>query len=268
MPIVSAAERRWLLIASGLVSAVTLLPFAICALAATRSEAVFAGFLFNPVDGFTYLAKMRMGWQGNWLYHSPFTLEQGPGGLLFTFYFALGHLARLLDLPLLELFHIARVVCNFLLLWVVYGFIARATDVISLRRLMWWLVALSSGLGWVVVKYGLGYSYYEQQAILYMNTFYVLLIAPHLQTRVTFDPLKSLTPVAGTFIAPLMIITGNGVPAKTPEELIRLLKASPGKYSYASSGVGTVQHLGFEMFKARTGTFVLQIGRASCRERV
>ena len=180
MPIVSAAERRWLLIASGLVSAVTLLPFAICALAATRSDAVFAGFLFNPVDGFTYLAKMRMGWQGNWLYHSPFTLEQGPGGLLFTFYFALGHLARLLDLPLLELFHIARVVCNFLLLWVVYGFIARATDVISLRRLMWWLVALSSGLGWVVVKYGLGYSYYEQQAILYMNTFYVLFIAPHL----------------------------------------------------------------------------------------
>ena len=86
-----------------------------------------------------------------------------------------------------------------------------------------------------------------------------LLIAPHLQTRVTFDPLKSLTPVAGTFIAPLMIITGNGVPAKTPEELIRLLKASPGKYSYASSGVGTVQHLGFEMFKARTGTFVLHI---------
>ena len=47
--------------------------------------------------------------------------------------------------------------------------------------------------------------------------------------------------------------------AKTPEELIRLLKASPGKYSYASSGVGTVQHLGFEMFKARTGTFVLHI---------
>ena len=86
-----------------------------------------------------------------------------------------------------------------------------------------------------------------------------LLIAPHLQSRVSFDPLKSLTPVAGTFIAPLMIITGNGVPARTPEELIKLLKSSPGKYSYASSGVGTVQHLGFEMFKARTGTFVLHI---------
>jgi tripartite-type tricarboxylate transporter receptor subunit TctC len=86
-----------------------------------------------------------------------------------------------------------------------------------------------------------------------------LLIAPHLQSRAGFDPIKLLTPVAGVFIAPVMIVIGNAVAAKTPEELIRLLKASPGKYSYASSGVGTVQHLGFEMFKARTGTFVLHI---------
>jgi tripartite-type tricarboxylate transporter receptor subunit TctC len=86
-----------------------------------------------------------------------------------------------------------------------------------------------------------------------------LLIAPHLQPRVSFDPLKSLTPVAGVFVAPLMIVTGNGIAAKTPQELIGLLKASPGKYSYATSGVGTVHHLGFEMFKARTGTFVLHI---------
>ncbi|MEO7393140.1 MAG: tripartite tricarboxylate transporter substrate-binding protein [Ramlibacter sp.] len=86
-----------------------------------------------------------------------------------------------------------------------------------------------------------------------------LLIAPHLQPRASFDPLKSLTHVAGVFVAPLMIVTGNGIPAKTPEELIRLLKSNPGKYSYATSGVGTVQHLGFEMFKSRTGTFVLHI---------
>ncbi|HXE49155.1 MAG TPA: tripartite tricarboxylate transporter substrate binding protein, partial [Ramlibacter sp.] len=44
-----------------------------------------------------------------------------------------------------------------------------------------------------------------------------------------------------------------------PKELIRLLKANPGKYSYATSGVGTVHHLGFEMMKAQTGTFVLHI---------
>jgi tripartite-type tricarboxylate transporter receptor subunit TctC len=86
-----------------------------------------------------------------------------------------------------------------------------------------------------------------------------LLIATHLQPRANLDPLKAFTPVAGLFLAPLMIIAGNNVPATTPKELIRLLKSNPGKYSYATSGVGTVHHLGFEMMKAQTGTFVLHI---------
>jgi tripartite-type tricarboxylate transporter receptor subunit TctC len=86
-----------------------------------------------------------------------------------------------------------------------------------------------------------------------------LLIAPYLQTRTAVDPVKSLTPVAGLFLAPLMIIAANNFPATNPKELIRLLKANPGKYSYATSGVGTVHHLGFEMMKAQTDTFVLHI---------
>jgi tripartite-type tricarboxylate transporter receptor subunit TctC len=86
-----------------------------------------------------------------------------------------------------------------------------------------------------------------------------LLIATQLQPRANLDPLKSFTPVAGLFQAPLMIVASNTVPATTPKELIGLLKSNPGKYSYATSGVGTVHHLGFEMMKARTGTFVLHI---------
>ena len=86
-----------------------------------------------------------------------------------------------------------------------------------------------------------------------------LLIAPYLQPKMTLEPLKSFTPVAGLFFAPLMIVTGNAVPATTPQELIALLKSSPGRYSYATSGVGTVHHLGFEMMKAQTGAFVLHI---------
>lgn len=86
-----------------------------------------------------------------------------------------------------------------------------------------------------------------------------LLIAPFLQAKGAIDPLKALTPVAGTFIAPLMIVANNEVRAKTPAELIALLKASPGRYSYATSGVGTVHHLGFELMKARSDLFVVHI---------
>jgi len=86
-----------------------------------------------------------------------------------------------------------------------------------------------------------------------------LLIAPHLQAKMTFDPLKGLAPVAAMFTMPVMIVTGNDFPARTPREFIALLKASPGKYSFATSGVGTVQHLGFEMLKGRSGSFVVHI---------
>ena len=86
-----------------------------------------------------------------------------------------------------------------------------------------------------------------------------LLIAQHLQAQMPFDPLKAFAPVAGVFISPLMIVASNNFPAKTPKELVALLKAHPGKYSFATSGVGTVQHLGFEMLKAQTGAFVVHI---------
>lgn len=86
-----------------------------------------------------------------------------------------------------------------------------------------------------------------------------LMIAPHLQARSVLDPLKALAPVAGTFVAPLMVVANNNVPATDPAQLIALLKKNPGKYSYATSGVGTVHHLGMEMLKARTGSFVVHV---------
>lgn len=86
-----------------------------------------------------------------------------------------------------------------------------------------------------------------------------MLITSQLQPRANLDPIKSFTPVAGAFIAPLMIVANNNVPAAGPKELIALLKANPGKYSYATSGVGTVHHMGIELVKARTGAFVVHI---------
>ena len=86
-----------------------------------------------------------------------------------------------------------------------------------------------------------------------------LLIAQHLQPKMSFDPIKSFAPVAGVVMLPLAIIVANDFPARTPRELVALLKANPARYSYATSGVGTVHHLGFEMLKRRTGTFVVHI---------
>src|SRR6185369_16313166 len=45
-----------------------------------------------------------------------------------------------------------------------------------------------------------------------------MLISSHLQPRANLDPLKSFTPVAGTFVAPLLIVAHNALPAKNPQE--------------------------------------------------
>ncbi len=86
-----------------------------------------------------------------------------------------------------------------------------------------------------------------------------MLIASLLRAGKALDPLKALTPVAGMFVSPLVIIAGNDTPMRDAAGLVAELKARPGRYSYATSGIGTVQHLGFEMLKARTGTFVVHI---------
>ncbi len=86
-----------------------------------------------------------------------------------------------------------------------------------------------------------------------------LLIGKHLNPKMPFDPLTAFTPVASVFELPLMLVANNDVPAKDPRELLALVKASPGKYSYATSGIGTVHHLGIETFKGRTGTRIVHI---------
>jgi len=86
-----------------------------------------------------------------------------------------------------------------------------------------------------------------------------LMIAKALQPAQSVDPLTAFTPVAGLFVAPLVIISNNDFPARTPAELVRELKRNPGKLSYATSGVGTVHHMGFEMLKQETNTFALHV---------
>jgi tripartite-type tricarboxylate transporter receptor subunit TctC len=74
-----------------------------------------------------------------------------------------------------------------------------------------------------------------------------------------YDPVKDLIPVtlAGTF--PLVLIANPDVPAKDLGELIRLLKANPNKYSYGSSGVGTMPHLAGELFKSMAGVDIVHV---------
>jgi tripartite-type tricarboxylate transporter receptor subunit TctC len=77
-------------------------------------------------------------------------------------------------------------------------------------------------------------------------------IAPHL-IKLSFDPIKDLTPIALIVTVPNVLVVNQQVGAKDAKELIAMMAAKPDTFSYASSGVGSTQHLAGEGFKLATG---------------
>lgn len=68
--------------------------------------------------------------------------------------------------------------------------------------------------------------------------------------KLSYDPIGGFTPVTLAARFPLVMVINPEIPARTMREFIALLKASPGKYSYGSSGIGTGIHIAAELFKS------------------
>lgn len=74
-----------------------------------------------------------------------------------------------------------------------------------------------------------------------------------------FDPLKDLAPVGMLNTAPMVLVARPGLAVQNYGDLVKLAKAAPGKYNYATSGVGTVLQLAMELLKERSGIYVTHI---------
>jgi len=85
------------------------------------------------------------------------------------------------------------------------------------------------------------------------------LIVPAMNPKAAYDPVKQFAAVGGVCALPLALVSSTSFPAANVQELIGLLKASPGKYSYASPGVGTLQHLAFELFMRAAGVQAVHV---------
>ena len=78
-------------------------------------------------------------------------------------------------------------------------------------------------------------------------------IAPTLYAKLPFDAEKDFTPISLLWQVPNILVVKPDIPAKTVPELVALIKASPGKYTFASGGAGTSPHICGEMLKQRAG---------------
>lgn len=84
-------------------------------------------------------------------------------------------------------------------------------------------------------------------------------MVPAVIPSVPYEPLTSFTPIMTVGAVPQLLTVPANSPARSVQDFIRLLKERPGKMSYASSGIGTQQHLAAELFKQATGTDMVHI---------
>jgi tripartite-type tricarboxylate transporter receptor subunit TctC len=75
------------------------------------------------------------------------------------------------------------------------------------------------------------------------------MVNPSLYAKVPYDPVQEFAPITLIAASPNVLVVHPDVPAKSVKELIALIKASPGKYSYAQPALGSTPHLGGELFK-------------------
>ena len=87
--------------------------------------------------------------------------------------------------------------------------------------------------------------------ILVVSTGFI--VNPSMYSKVPYDPIKDFSPVTLAASSPNVLSVYPELPAKSVRELIELVKANPGKYSFAQPGTGSTPHLAGELFKLKFG---------------
>jgi hypothetical protein len=194
----TATSRRlplWLILGVAL-AILTLLPYVYGHLAQPPGR-TFMGFFFLGDDANTYLAKMREGLDGSWVWTNKYTTEPSSPVYFFVFWIALGHLAGLLHLPLLLTFHLARIGGALFLLYAGWVFIECFVVDASARRWAICFFALALGLGYVIQAIGKPMFFGQQTDTLdwrmpELTAFYSILALPHFAWAAAFQALAAV----------------------------------------------------------------------------
>jgi len=84
-----------------------------------------------------------------------------------------------------------------------------------------------------------------------------------LYNKLPYDPFTDLVPVSLAVTTPNVCVVSPGMGVDTVQGWLDALRRNPGKYNFASTGSGSISHLGVEMIKARTNSFAVHIPYAS-----
>jgi len=78
-------------------------------------------------------------------------------------------------------------------------------------------------------------------------------------TKAPYDPVEDFAPVSLPVASAIAVLVHPSVPAKTIADLVALIRANPGQYSYATGGAGAQPHLAFEQFRVSLGLDIVHV---------
>jgi tripartite-type tricarboxylate transporter receptor subunit TctC len=85
------------------------------------------------------------------------------------------------------------------------------------------------------------------------------LTGPMMMSPPPYDPLRAFRPLALLAITPTVLVVRPDFPARDVREWDRLVRASPGRFSFASGGVGNPAHLAGELYRSMTGAEITHV---------
>src|SRR5262249_58601479 len=77
--------------------------------------------------------------------------------------------------------------------------------------------------------------------------------------KAAYDPVRDFAPVAIPIASAITIVVHPSLGVRTLDELIALVRANPGQYTFASGGAGAQPHLAFEQFRLSVGLDIVHV---------
>ncbi len=94
---------------------------------------------------------------------------------------------------------------------------------------------------------------------LLMGTIGTHAINPAVYPKISYDPVADFTPIIQFGVAPNVLVVNPSLPVNSLRDLVEYIRARPGQINYASSGIGTSNHLAGAMFAAREGLRAMHV---------
>jgi len=134
---------------------------------------VFSGLIFNPIDGYSYFAKMQQGEAGAWTFDLSYSPESNNDIYIFTLYALFGHISRILGLSIPFVYHLFRIIFSILLFFSLQEFLTiffKKEDIYYKGTII--SLLFGGGLGWIYFLSGeLPADFWVAESFIFLSSF-------------------------------------------------------------------------------------------------